>query len=166
MNTLGERIAYHRKNCGMTQEQLAEKCSVSPQAVSKWENDLSAPDISLIPKLAELFRVTTDELLGVKKAETVAVNPEFVDLTKMLLKMRVLSARGDKVNINLPLSIAQALLENGKLIDSVTDGKDGKFNFFKEINFAQILSLVQMGAMGKLMEVESANGDVVEVWVE
>ena len=40
MNTLGQRIAYFRKQKGLTQEALAELCSVSAQAVSKWENDL------------------------------------------------------------------------------------------------------------------------------
>ncbi len=166
MNTLGERIAYYRKSCGMTQEQLAEKCSVTAQAVSKWENDLTAPDISLLPKLAELFHVTTDELLGVQKTETVAIDPELVDLTKMLLKIRVVSKGGDKVNVNLPLSIAQALLENGKLRDILSEKNDGKLDFLKEIDLAQIVSLVRMGAMGKLVEVRSANGDTVEVWVE
>lgn len=166
MQTLGERIAYHRKKCGMTQEQLAEQCSVSAQAVSKWENGLTAPDISLLPRLAELFGITTDELLGVQRAAAVAVDPESVDLTKLLLKMRVLSQRGDKVNINLPLSVAQVLLENGKLIASSSDGSESKFDFLKSIDLKQVISLVQMGAMGKLMEVESADGDTVEVWVE
>lgn len=43
MNILGQRIAYYRKKAGLTREELAEKCSVTPQAVSKWENDISAP---------------------------------------------------------------------------------------------------------------------------
>ena len=38
LDTLDERIAFYRKKCGLTQEELAEKCSVTPQAVSKWEN--------------------------------------------------------------------------------------------------------------------------------
>lgn len=42
MNTFGQRIAYYRKKAGLTQEELAEKCSVTPQAVSKWDNDISA----------------------------------------------------------------------------------------------------------------------------
>ncbi len=46
MSTLGTRIAEYRKQCGMTQEQLAEHMDVSPQAVSKWENDMSCPDIA------------------------------------------------------------------------------------------------------------------------
>ena len=63
--TLGTRIAALRKEKGLTQEQLAEKVGVSAQAVSKWENDVSCPDITLLPLLADLFGVSVDELLGV-----------------------------------------------------------------------------------------------------
>ena len=62
--TMGKRISDLRKNKGMTQEQLAQLVGVTPQAVSKWENDLSCPDISILPQLAEALGVTTDELLG------------------------------------------------------------------------------------------------------
>lgn len=67
--TMGKRIMQLRKEKGYTQEQLAELCGVSAQAVSKWENDVSCPDISILPQLAELLGVTTDELLGVKPIE-------------------------------------------------------------------------------------------------
>ena len=62
--TMGKRISELRKNKGMTQEQLAQRVGVTAQAVSKWENDLSCPDISILPQLAEALGVTTDELLG------------------------------------------------------------------------------------------------------
>lgn len=62
--TLGKRIAAHRKRMGLTQEQLAEQLGITAQAVSKWENDLSCPDISVLPLLADIFKVSTDELLG------------------------------------------------------------------------------------------------------
>lgn len=62
--TLGKRISGNRKRLGMTQEQLAEKLGVTAQAVSKWENDQSCPDISILPQLAEVFGITTDALLG------------------------------------------------------------------------------------------------------
>lgn len=62
--TLGKRIMQHRKHMGLTQDQLAEKLGVTAQAVSKWENDLSCPDINMLPRLAELFGTTTDALLG------------------------------------------------------------------------------------------------------
>lgn len=62
--TLGKRIMTARKRLGLTQDQLAEQLGVTAQAVSKWENDQSCPDIAMLPKLAELFHTTTDELLG------------------------------------------------------------------------------------------------------
>lgn len=62
--TLGKRIMSHRKRLGLTQDALAEKLGITAQAVSKWENDLSCPDISMLPRLAAIFGVTTDELLG------------------------------------------------------------------------------------------------------
>ena len=67
--TMGKRIMQLRKEKGYTQEQLAEMMGVSAQAVSKWENDVSCPDISILPILAEKLGVSTDELLGVKPIE-------------------------------------------------------------------------------------------------
>lgn len=65
--TLGKRIVSQRKRLGLTQDQLAEQLGVTAQAVSKWENDQSCPDITMLPRLAEIFDITTDELLGLEK---------------------------------------------------------------------------------------------------
>ncbi len=65
--TMGQRIALLRKRKGLTQDKLAELVGVTPQAVSKWENDSSCPDINIIPKLAEIFGVSTDVLLGTEE---------------------------------------------------------------------------------------------------
>ncbi len=62
--TLGKRIMAHRKRLKLTQDQLAEKLGVTAQAVSKWENDQSCPDINMLPRLAQLFGTSTDALLG------------------------------------------------------------------------------------------------------
>lgn len=64
--TLGMMISSLRKEKGMTQLQLAEIMGVTDKAVSKWERDLSFPDVNSIPKLAETFGVTVDELMQVK----------------------------------------------------------------------------------------------------
>jgi len=60
-----ENISKLRKEKGMTQSQVAEFLSVSPQAVSKWEQDSAIPDVYLIPKIAFLFDVSLDYLFGV-----------------------------------------------------------------------------------------------------
>ena len=74
--SLGRRIARLRLKHGMTQERLANIANVSAQAVSKWENDQSYPDIMLLPVLAETFDVTVDELLGIKSVDVTAVREE------------------------------------------------------------------------------------------
>ena len=60
-------IAELRKQHGMTQLELAEKMGVTDKAVSKWERDLSCPDINTIPNLAEILGVSVEELMQVKK---------------------------------------------------------------------------------------------------
>lgn len=61
---LATNIQKYRKECGLTQEELAEKLGVTFQAVSKWENAKSAPDISFLPMMAELFDCYIDELFS------------------------------------------------------------------------------------------------------
>ncbi len=60
---IGNRIKYYREKMGITQAELAFRVNVSSQAVSKWETDISLPDITLIPALADLFSVSCDALL-------------------------------------------------------------------------------------------------------
>ncbi|WP_019892593.1 helix-turn-helix domain-containing protein [Allobaculum stercoricanis] len=68
--TLGMMISSLRKEKGMTQLQLAEKMGVTDKAVSKWERDLSMPDLNSIPKLAEIFEISVDDLMQMKTDTT------------------------------------------------------------------------------------------------
>lgn len=69
--TMGSFLAALRKASGLTQKSLAEKLNVSDKSVSRWERDEGAPDLSLIPVIAEIFGITSDELLrGQRKTET------------------------------------------------------------------------------------------------
>lgn len=60
--TIGNKIAYCRKAMNITQDALAQRLEVSNQAVSKWESDQCCPDIQLLPRLADIFGITIDEL--------------------------------------------------------------------------------------------------------
>lgn len=82
--TLGQTIAALRKEQGMTQLELAEQMGVTDKAVSKWERDLSCPDIQSFPKLAEIFGVSVDELLQVK---TAAKGPEQTTAIQQLVPL-------------------------------------------------------------------------------
>ncbi len=68
--TFGQIIRQLRREAGMTQEELASLLSISGQAVSRWENELAMPDISLLPILAKIFSVTTDYLLGLHQPQS------------------------------------------------------------------------------------------------
>ncbi|MBQ8497842.1 MAG: helix-turn-helix domain-containing protein [Clostridia bacterium] len=61
---IGEKIRSLRKNKNITQAELSEALSVSAQSVSKWENHLSVPDISMLPLIARYFGITMDELFS------------------------------------------------------------------------------------------------------
>ena len=90
--TMGMMIAALRKEQGMTQLELAEKMGVTDKAVSKWERDLSCPDISTLPKLAEIFGISVDDLMQVKPgADEKKDVPELVHtiLTGVALAMGV-----------------------------------------------------------------------------
>ena len=163
--TSGKRIAALRREKGLKQDDLAGMLEVSPQAVSKWENDQTCPDISLLPGLANILGITVDELLSGKQenAPVVTMVPEQQrkDIKDMLLRITVDSHEGDKVRVNLPMALVQVALEMGMEMPQVS-GNDA----LKNIDWTKIMELVRHGAMGNLVEVESADGDTVRIFVE
>lgn len=87
--TMGKFIAALRKANGMTQTDLADKLGVTNKSVSKWECDEGYPDLSLIPVIAEVFSVTTDEILkGSRIAKSGAgTAPETVKTEKQVNRL-------------------------------------------------------------------------------
>ena len=163
-STLGKRISALRKQKDLRQDDIAQLLDISPQAVSKWENDQTCPDIGLLPKLAQILGVTTDELLsGKQELQEVRVLPpeERKDIKDMLLRIIVDSSDGDKVRINLPMALVEIALDMGTEMPQIS-GKEA----LKNIDLNQIMELVRQGAIGNLVEVESADGDTVRIFVE
>ena len=163
--TLGKRIAALRREKALTQEELAEKLGVSPQAISKWENDQTCPDISLLPLLANLFDITVDELLTGNKENGVAVRMlsegERKPIEDLVLRIVIQSADNDKVRVNLPMTLIKIAIEGGFSISQISDNEA-----LKNIDFVKIFGLVEKGAIGNLFEIESADGDKVQIFVE
>ena len=163
--TIGKRIAALRREKNLKQDDLAQMLEVSPQAVSKWENDQTCPDISLLPKLAKILGVSIDELLSGKQelqpVVTLVPEDQRKDIKDMMLRIVVDSADGDKVRVNLPMALVQLAMEIGMEMPQVS-GNDA----LKDIDWAQVMELVRHGAMGNLIEVESADGDIVRIFVE
>lgn len=188
--TLGRRIARMRLEHAMTQERLANIANVSAQAVSKWENDQSYPDILLLPLLAETFGVTVDELLGVEDAtERMApvvepapapepeatpapeLEPEValesepepasepeptpaldIDGPASHLRLRVIRAGRDAVNLTIPLAAA-------RLVTNVA-------SYFPErliegVDIAGLFQGAQNAGKGTLVDVDDDHDHVI-----
>ncbi len=162
--TIGKRIALLRRQKGLTQEELATAMGISPQAVSKWENDQTCPDISALPKLSRLLGVSVDELLsGKEELPAVRVLPpsERKDLKDMMLRIVVDSADGDRVRVNVPLALVEVAMEIGMEMPQI-NGSDA----LKGVDLNKVLRLVREGLVGNLVEVDSADGDKVRIFVE
>ena len=156
--TFGQRFQRLRKEAGLTQEEVAEKVGITPQGVSKWENDLSSPDINILVKLAEILGVSVEELLGKEKEKT-KVLQDF-DYKKAVLKI-VVDSEGDKVKINFPLALGEAVLGTYLKL-GLKDEKDA----LEGIDFEKIFDLVKQGVIGELVNVESSDGTKVSIRVE
>lgn len=98
--SIGKIIKRLRRERDMTQEQLAEILSISPQAVSRWETDMAMPDISLIAPICNLFNVSSDELLE-------------IDFAQMQKNVDVIILEADKYSQRGYFDEARNILENG-----------------------------------------------------
>ena len=126
--TLGTMIAELRKQHGMTQLELAEKMGVTDKAVSKWERDLSCPDINSIPNLAEILGVSVEELMQTKKeveapvskvAEIMEIAPKAVAMAMgiavtVLTILNALDAKSGMVMLGIGLACVGISLMSDK----------------------------------------------------
>lgn len=162
--SFGQRIARLRKAQGLTQEELGDKVNISSQAVSKWENDLSSPDISILVKLAGILGVSLDVLLGneEEKDNPIVVPKEIrKDVSQLIFKIQVDSHEGDKVRINLPVSIIKIAVDSKMGLPNI-NGNEA----LEDIDWNQLFALIDQGVIGKLVEIESSDGDIVTIVVE
>lgn len=148
---LGKNISELRKKNNLTQEELANMLGVSPQAVSKWENDAACPDIALLPKIAEIFGVTIDELMNEQGSihSQKAVNSKMQ--TKRIIQIHVLSADGKSSKINIPFKLVSAGMKIGAMF-----GLDD--NICSAINTA-----VESEAIDDLITVDGDHGEKVTI---
>ena len=163
---LGKTITEKRKQLSMTQEDLAARLGVSPQAVSKWENNLSCPDITLLPDIAGIFGITVDELLGVSKAEIAdepapceaVPEPEPVfeeaefsgkKATKLLITREYC---GKTTTVKFPLSIVRF----GLNLSGIFGGLTGQ-------QASAVDNAIRTGLVGEILSVDGENGEKVTI---
>ena len=144
--TLGEKIKEARKQCGLTQEQLAEKMTLSRSAIAKWESDIGLPDVDNLKLLAQLLNVSIDYLLddGEAMDEHVIREPyqlsQYGNGSKKRKKDRLIKEKFPSAKIHTLLG-KQKLTKSEKILDNaigwLTDapfGIPGVINSFKNVD--------------------------------
>ncbi len=161
--TIGKKLYELRKQSGFTQDYVAEKLGVSAQAVSKWENDISCPDIMALPNIATLYGISIDELF---KNDDIQSNVKYEKIEKvneneLVLRVYVDTVHGDDVKVNLPYLLVKELINVGKNISGIFAGVD-----LSGVDFESIFKMVEMGVLGEIVTVKTQNGDDIRVVVE
>ena len=229
--SLGRRIARLRLARTATQERLAKELNVSPQAVSKWENDINYPDISLLPDLARFLGVSVDELLSGASASTqenvsaqegaaevvslaadepveiveesteqenqgIAAQSSGFSFGKLFgksmvkvekndetdgskkkgvrlgngsakhgLHLYVVSDDGDVVDMCVPLGLAKFVLNSGIQVSGSYLNQETQEQL-SNINLDALMDAAKTGESGTLVDITSADGDVVKIWFD
>ena len=153
-HTIGQNIAYYRKQAGYTQEELAEKMNVTAQAVSKWENDLSYPDLECVGRLAQVLDTTVESIVTGEAAEArVRLSNEQKTQGKILkITVHNRAEGGFSVTVRFPLELVLRAAEDGTLgellgeeaVSGVTAG----------------ISAMKSGTVGTIVDVKSDEQDV------
>lgn len=152
---IGNNISALRKKKGITQEELANELKVSSQAVSKWENNTSCPDISLLTQIADYFGVSVDDLLReqeeviVDKAENKEKNAKSSDDKKNIV-IKVTQQNGKENIIKVPFKFVKLGLNIGAM-----------FGLDKDIS-EKIATLAQ-NDLTDIINIDTENGEHVAI---
>ena len=163
--TLGKRIQALRKEHGLTQEALAERMDVTPQAVSKWENDLSCPDVMSLPRLAKELRTTVDTLLTGQS--TAAPAAPVKPAEELIVRISIHPDDEARVCLNLPFTVFRlaACYDMLTFTFSAAEGEMDAENLARElaqVDFRAIAGLIERGARGILVNA----ADALTIWTE
>lgn len=133
---LNDTICFYRKKQGLTQEELAQRLGVTNQSVSKWESAQCCPDISLIPKIADIFDVSIDELFGKEPKMSITKEVNNSEEDSVFSKAVKIVKENDKISASLlqrKLNIGYK--EAVHLIDLIKDEVTNKEDFSSQFSW-------------------------------
>lgn len=168
--TLGKRIQRLRKEAGLTQDALAERMGVTPQAVSKWENDLCCPDILSLPALAQALHATADTLLtGSAASPDTSPEAPAKPAEELIVRMCIATEDGDRFSLNLPFTVFRltVLYDMLTFSASIKEGDVRLDEFLRaltDLDLKHIVRMIEAGARGVLVDAGTVNR--LTVWVE
>ena len=157
---IGSNIAALRKEKGITQEEHANALGVSAQAVSKWENNSSCPDVSLLTVIADYFGVTVDALLRSGAEEITRADPPSTDDNvaavrggKRNVRIKVTQPNGKETNVKVPFGVVKMGL------------RVNVFGLQRDVA-DKIGALLDDPAAADILSVDGENGEHVTISIE
>lgn len=111
MNSLGNQISFYRQNQNMTQDELASRLGITPQAVSKWERGISLPDATFLQSLCQILHCSADALLGTQHQETPSSRSQITN--QEVLKQLCFSQ--EPLSLAFGLDLTQAFLNDKEM---------------------------------------------------
>lgn len=159
---IGKNIAVLRKKNNLTQEELAGKLGVSAQAISKWENDNSCPDISLLPKIADVFGVTVDDLI--RKNDFDIISEKSADIEKHFQNSYI--SKNSKIIITIKqnngktnkVQLPFALIKTGLKIGN-------QFGLDKAVS-SKINEIINSEELGEIITADTETGEHITIKIE
>lgn len=157
---IGNNIAALRKEKSITQEELANILGVSAQAVSKWENNSSCPDVALLTDIADYFGVTVDALLRAQGDEITSEQPQVNTSSQTQnnfnknVNIKIVQQNGKTNNIKIPFKFAKIGMNIGNI-----------FGLDKEIA-DKIGALIDGENIGELVDIFTENGEHITITLE
>ncbi len=162
--SLGLRISEFRKKNALTQEEFAEKLGVTAQAVSKWENDISCPDIMLLPEIAKIFKVSIDELMGIKTPSSSNFTEQYfkqTDLSKLKLRIHIVNNNNQNnkpINISVPVTFVLKAANIGIKVSAIMGNET-----LSQVPFDEIVELIKNGVTGEVFDMTSDDGTNINI---
>lgn len=148
--SIGQNIAYYRKKLGMTQEELSEKMNVTAQAVSKWENDISYPDLECIGRLAKALDTTVNNIIDGEDAQPVVRLAESDDVSNRLLVIKV-KTQEYNVSTRFPIELIKQSGFEEWLSENVVKHNSSA---------SAAIELIKRGTIGEIVNVETEDTTV------
>lgn len=154
---IGKNISALRKEKGITQEELANELGVSAQAVSKWENNSSCPDVSLLTVIADYFGVSVDALLRAQGDEITcdeaseSTRSASNSSVKKSINVKIIQKNGKETNVNVPYYFVKLGLNVGSM-----------FGLDKEVA-GKINDLINGENISDIADIVTENGEHVTV---
>lgn len=154
-STIGQNIAELRKNLDMTQAELAEKMNVSIQAVSKWENDISYPDIERIGQLASILNTCVERIISGNDFFSLTELKNSDNLAKRLLiiSVNVIAEHPFDIKLRIPAELILKAQSDGTLNTLLGD------DFGEQIPDAAF-EMMRNGVVGPIADVKTENTTV------